>query len=307
MKEIQPLIFKYHNENNGWLYLAKYLNNHKIYFNQFDTFSLTIKENIDIANILRHENKYFIDLKKIKYSAYDNLFNFINYILINEGSITHQNYVSSKFKHNVIILMNFQYINYNYLDKLTWIIEKNQEYNNFIIFSTVLINKKFYKLKSMSHVINLNPVLEFSKLVNFNKTELRIFNLLQKDIYKTKLILPKLKGIRSNIKRYEAIKDEILIIKLLDTNLLTDNIYKITFHLIALYNNHIFIIKQILALVYFINETKLLAHKLFLKGGESVKTRKLLSLSQISFDDEVNNNIVSLQKFLKEFENIYNS
>lgn len=239
MSETLPIIFKYQNENNGYLYLTKFLNKHyKIGFNDLKQLTLTTKENINTSQILNHDNIYFMDLKKIKLVDNENLFKFIDLILISNSKT---NYKFIKHDFNILILFNLNYINENFISKLNNIVEKNQEFNNFIFFSSKekINSNKFYKIHSLSNVINLNSNSEFT--LKYNNVETQIFKLMNYDIVKTELLFNialqekiKLSTLIPE-KLYSFIINNVLIYNILHNYLDKQEIYNITFNIISMF------------------------------------------------------------------------
>ena len=183
-----PILFKYKNENNGYLYLTKLLNRkYNICYNDLSNFKMTYIEKVDTSQVLNYKNIFFIDFKKIKLVDNENIFKFINLILIKNNK---SSYKFIKYDFNVIILFNINYINENYISKLTNIIENFQEQNNFILLSSYLkINDiKFHKLLTLCSKASLNVFKEF-KMKLSSKNEKDIFKMLNYDITKYNLFL----------------------------------------------------------------------------------------------------------------------
>jgi hypothetical protein len=240
MYEPLSLLFKYKCELNGYLYLAKLLNNkYNVNYNELNPFKMSINTSIDTSQVLSIGNIYLIDFKKIKLVNNENIFRFIKLILITN---TKTNYQFIKYDYNIIILMNLNYINELFISKLTDIIEKNQERNNFIIFSSnhKLNDIKFKKLITLSTCIKLNPFKEFNLKYTIN--EKKIFLLLNSNITKTELLiqLAKKENIKltklSLLELYNFICNNILIYNIINKNLITNKIYDLSFKLISMFS-----------------------------------------------------------------------
>jgi hypothetical protein len=239
MYEPLSLLFKYKCELNGYLYLAKLLNNkYNVNYNDLKSFKLSLNTNIDTSQVLNIDNIYIIDFKKVKLVNNENIFRFIELILITNIKT---NYKFIKYDYNVIILMNINYINELFISKLIYIIEKYQGLNNFIMFSSnYKINDiKFKKLITLSTCIKLNPFKEFNLKYTIN--EKKIFSLLNNSITKTELLIQVAKEENIKLTKLKAIElynficDNILIYNIINKNLITNKIYDLTFNLISMY------------------------------------------------------------------------
>lgn len=303
MSETLPIIFKYQNENNGYLYLTKFLNKYyKIGFNDLKQLTLTTKENIDTSQILNYNNIYFIDFKKIKLVDNENLFKFIDLILISNSKT---NYKFIKHDFNILILFNLNYINENFISKLNNIVEKYQEFNNFIIFSIKqkITGNKFYKLHSLSNIINLNVDKEF--ILNYNKNEIQLFKLMNYDIVKTELLFnialqDKIKIFKlTPEKLYNFIINNVLIYNILHNYLNKNEIYNITFNIISMFSlKHIILTCNNIITYSTINN---LNNEYNLKNNEKLNKIHMINV----FDDNILD-LIKLKKYITLIKKILN-
>lgn len=297
-----PLLFKYKNENNGHLYLTKFLNKKfNIGFNDLLQLRLSYIEKVDTSQILNYNNIYFIDLKKIKLVDNENLFKFINLILIKNNK---SSYKFIKYDFNVLILFNLNYINENFISKLSNIIEQYQEQNNFIMFSTNLkINdNQFYKLKSLCSLIPLNPFTEFKCKMN-SKNEKQLFKLLNYDITKYELLLLVAKKNSKTISKlsatelYEFTCNNILLYNILNDNLYKNEIYSLSFNLISMFPLRNIITYTTNLITY--STINKLNNKYDLKSEDN-----LVNLHKNTEYDTNISDIIKLKKFINYIKNI---
>lgn len=295
-----PILFTYNNLNNGYLYLVKFLTQkYNTNFNDLKKFKLT---NIDInCEIKRHENLFFFDLKRIKYVEYENLFKILDLILIKNNNRF------LKYDFNIFIFMNLNYINHKYISKLSLIVEKNQQLNNMIFFSsnTSLNNHIFKKLKTLSICTKLNPFTELG--LNLKKYEIPIFNLLNKDIIKFKLFMEKMKKEKIQLHKLKAyfifdlVCQNITLINILNKYLLTKNIHSLLFKLITLYQP-IEIVYTIKNMIYYINKNNITSNKLFFKDKEKAFSQ-FININKIDFDTETG--LISVKKYINEINALF--
>lgn len=300
-----PLLFKYHNENNGYLYLNKFIYQYlKLNYNEFKIFNQQIffksKKDKNI-NILNYENYFIIDFKKIKLNENEFLFTIINYLLIKNKD---NSYKFTKFDINYFLFINLTSINENYISKLSNIIEFNQQFNKFIFFSSInkLNSNIFNKIRVLSANMFLNPITEFTIKYKSNN-EKQIFKLLHNDFMKTELLLELLKK-KENIKSFANLKPVeiyslvckyIKIYEIIDNYLLTDKIYDIAFSLITMYNVS-YIIKSILELIKFVSFNNITNNKLYLKNIENLL---------INIENYEEGDVISLKKYINEIKKNY--
>lgn len=300
-----PLLFKYHNENNGYLYLNKFIYQYlKLNYNEFKIFNQQIffksKKDKNI-NILNYENYFIIDFKKIKLNENEFLFTIINYLLIKNKD---NSYKFTKFDINYFLFINLTSINENYISKLSNIIEFNQQFNKFIFFSSInkLNSNIFNKIRVLSANMFLNPITEFAIKYKSNN-EKQIFKLLHNDFMKTELLLELLKK-KENIKSFANLKPVeiyslvckyIKIYEIIDNYLLTDKIYDIAFSLITMYNVS-YIIKSILELIKFVSFNNITNNKLYLKNIENLL---------INIENYEEGDVISLKKYINEIKKNY--
>jgi hypothetical protein len=297
-----PLLLKYNTELNGYLYLTKYLNcRYNVNFNDLVEVKISTNENLDTSKILYYKNIYFIDFKKIKLIENENLFKFLNIILI---SNTKTKYQFIKFDFNIIILMNLNYINELYISKLTNIIENYQEYNNFIIFTSTekIKQQSFHKLLTLSTVIHLNPFKEFN--LKYTKNERQIFKLLGNNITKTELLIQLASNNSIKLNKlsasdlYDYICNNILIYNIINANLATMKIYDISFNLISMFS-----LKDIIICCNNIISYSTLNN--LHNPYNLLQQDKLTELHSTSYNfDNNNTDLVKLKKFIHETKKI---
>jgi hypothetical protein len=297
MYEQLSILFKYNCENNGYLYLSKYINEkYKIGFNELTKFNLISNEKLNTEQILNNNNIYFIDFKKIKLIDNSNIFKIINLLLIS-NSKTKLKFI--KYDYNIFILFNLNYINELFISKLTFIIENNQQFNNFILFSanTKINNIKFTKLKTLCQLIHLNPFKEFK--LNYKENELIISKLLNFDIIKTDLLLDLANKNNINIKKlnklelFNFIIKNILIYNIIYNNLCNNKIYELSFNLISMFS-----LKEIIKCcnnIILYSSINNLNNKYNLQCNN--KLIKLQYNTLNNFDENIND-IIKLKKYL---------
>lgn len=310
MKEVNPVFFKYLNESNGYLYFLNLIN--KRYNVKFNDFTLLKLSHLPInCHILNYENYYFIDFKRIKYVEHENLFEIIDNILIRPTA----SYKIIKYDYKVLLFMNLNYINENYISRLTNITEKNSILNNFVFFSTKnkINNIKFKKLLLISDNYFLKPE-EFIK-DRYSKNEKIIAKMLNFDIYKTNILIHNLKNnyllnspfakkkvISRYTKKdiYNIIIEEISLYKIINKYLLKNELFEIIFKLISVYNPSL-IISYTLNLIKYVNFNQIKDSKLYFTDN---KNEKLLKISMIESNNQ--NNLLLLKQFFSNVHSIYN-
>jgi hypothetical protein len=309
MYEPLPLLFKYKCELNGYLYLTKFLNKkYNIEYNELVPFTLSINTNIDTSQVLKYRNIYFIDFKKIKLVDNENIFKFIKLILITN---TKTNYQFIKYDFNIIILMNLNYINELFISKLTNIIEKYQENNNFIMFSnnTKLTNKKFHKLITLSTIIRLKPFKEFNLKYTIN--EKHIFELTGNNITKTELLIKvaEKQSIKiTKLKPYEIynfICNNLLIYNIINTYLSSPKIFDLSFNLLSMFSLRE-IITVIINIISYSTLNKLNNSYNLYNKYNSESELKLIEISNIAgLLDNNTSNLIKLKKFLGDVTSLF--
>lgn len=299
-----PVLFNYKNENNGYFYLVKYLNKHlNINFNDLKEYKSELKINFNTQNILSYKNIYYINFKKIKYNDFKNILLFLDFILIKKKTHIDKSFIN--FNINKIILFNINYISNNNYNKLNYLISTYQKYNNFIIFvSDSLSNNKYYKIKTQSQIIRLNPIIEFNyfkKVIKCNKNKI-LLKLINYDIIKYNLIIHNYKNEKTLSKLtyteiYDLICKYIYLYNLIDKYLLSKEIFNYTFNLIAMYSINE-IVKSITNIIIFSNTFNL---------------NNKFKLNNINISDIYNINInneeplISLKKYIMDIQLIYNN
>lgn len=308
-EEPQTLFFKYNNENNGYLYLIKFITHkYKLDYNSFKRFFISNKYSHTDYYVLNNENVYIIDLKKIKFANYPLLTTVFEKILIQPSTATNS-FKMLKYNFNVIIIINYSYINENYIGYISHLIEQYQMSNNFIIFSlnNGLSTQTHYKTLSLCNTVFLNPIKEFD--LKYNKYEMVVFNMLHNDVFKTNLLL---NGVLSRLKNYSLCENNmdnvykllcknIKVYSIIDKYLLTDKIYDLSFTIITMYSFK-YITDSIIKLIKFVNKYKLINNKFYLSDEDYIDLIK-----KIDIDKPCSKNIIKFKKLIADINNKYNN
>lgn len=307
--ESQAIVFYFKNNNNSYFYLAKYLKkNLGINFNNFIAFKNQLKTNniYDDTNVLYYKNTYLIDFKKIKYNEFFKIKLVLENILLKAEINIDRSFLNYNFIK--IIFLNIHLLSENNIKFISNIIEKYQVYNNIIIFlSDNTYNSKYNKIMALSLKIRLNPIKEFKEFKKLTKNEILMFKLLEYDIIKfisLKKIIKRDKISFNKMTKYDILhflSNNILLYKILNKFLLTNNILDYVYNLLSIYNNTNLIIKYTQNLIFFINNENI-EHKLLFKNNS---TKKILLISNINIKNT--EPIITLKNYFLTIENIYKS